>query len=685
MRRPSRRSEISFAPSRVLLQDLTGVPAVVDLAAMRNAMADLGGDPAKINPLIPAELVIDHSVQVDAFASRMAFGRNVELEFERNHERYLFLRWGQKAFSGFKVVPPGTGICHQVNLEYLARVVEDRDGVAFPDTLVGTDSHTTMVNGLGVLGWGVGGIEAEAAMLGQPLSMLVPQVVGFKLSGALPDGATATDLVLTVTEMLRKTGVVGKFVEYFGEGLHVAAARRPRDAREHVARVRRDVRLLPGRRRDARLPAADRTQPGAHRARRGVLQGEPALARPDASTRRTRRSSSSTSATSSRRSPARAGRRTACRSPRAKQSFLETLGSFGVDLRERLARQGGRRHVPGLRPDDRAAARRRAEPVPDDAPVATAAARRHHRVPVAGADYELDHGSVVIAAITSCTNTSNPQVMVAAGLLARNAVERGLQRKPWVKSSLAPGSKVVTRYYEQAGLQDVPRPARLQHRRLRLHDVHRQLGAARRRDLGGDQRGRPRRLLGALGQPQLRGAHPSGGEGELPRLAAARRRLRARRPHGHRLRDRADRHGHRRRGRLPARHLAERAGGRRDDRHRPCAPSSSPRRTTTSSPATTRGARCPCPEGELFAWEPDSTYVRQPPYFDGHVAASRAPCRDIAGARVPRVARRLGDDRPHLARRLDQAGLARPARTSSSTASSARTSTRTARGAATTR
>src|SRR3954470_12975434 len=212
-------NEISFSPSRVLLQDLTGVPAVVDLAAMRNAMADLGGDPAKINPLIPAELVIDHSVQVDAFASRIAFGRNVELEFERNRERYLFLRWGQTAFDGFKVVPPGTGICHQVNLEYLARVVEDRDGGAFPDTLVGTDSHTTMVNGLGVLGWGVGGIEAEAAMLGQPLSMLVPKVVGFKLSGSLPEGSTATDLVLTVTEMLRKHGVVGKFVEFHGPGL----------------------------------------------------------------------------------------------------------------------------------------------------------------------------------------------------------------------------------------------------------------------------------------------------------------------------------------------------------------------------------------------------------------------------------------------------------------------------------
>ena len=214
---PSR--EISFAPARVLLQDFTGVPAVVDLAAMRNAMADLGGDPEQINPLIPVELVIDHSVQVDVFGTSGAFARNVELEFERNRERYAFLRWGQKAFRDFKVVPPGTGIVHQVNLEFLARVVEERDGQAFPDTLVGTDSHTTMVNGLGVLGWGVGGIEAEAAMLGEPLSMLVPQVVGFKLTGELPEGSTATDLVLTVTEILRQAGVVGKFVEYFGHGL----------------------------------------------------------------------------------------------------------------------------------------------------------------------------------------------------------------------------------------------------------------------------------------------------------------------------------------------------------------------------------------------------------------------------------------------------------------------------------
>ena len=446
--------EISFAPSRVLLQDLTGVPAVVDLAAMRNAMADLGGEPSKINPLIPAELVIDHSVQVDSFASRMAFGQNVELEYERNHERYLFLRWGQKAFSGFQVVPPGTGICHQVNLEYLARVVEDRDGAAFPDTLVGTDSHTTMVNGLGVLGWGVGGIEAEAAMLGQPLSMLVPQVVGFKLSGALPDGATATDLVLTVTEMLRKTGVVGKFVEYFGEGLDVAAARRPRDDREHVARVRRDVRLLPRRPGDARLPAADGTLARADRARRGVLQGEHALARPERARDVLARSSSSTSATSSRRSPARAGRRTACRSrARRRRSSRRSGRSASTCATARTTRRSPTpSRPPTRRPSSSPAARRsrsrttrRSRPRPPPG---------HKRTPVAGADYELDHGSVVIAAITSCTNTSNPQVMVAAGLLARNAVERGLQRQPWVKSSLAPGSKVVTRYYEQAGLQE---------------------------------------------------------------------------------------------------------------------------------------------------------------------------------------------------------------------------------------
>ena len=271
--------EIAFTPARVILQDFTGVPCVVDLAAMRDAMADMGGDPSAINPLVPVELVIDHSVQVDAFGSAQAFRINVEKEFERNEERYAFLRWGQTAFEGFKAVPPDTGIVHQVNLEYLARVVFDDEGVLYPDTLVGTDSHTTMINGLGVLGWGVGGIEAEAAMLGQPMSMLIPRVVGFKLVGELREGATATDLVLTVTERLREHGVVGQFVEFYGAGDREPAARRPRDDRQHVARVRLDVRDLPDRRRDAALPGVLRPHGRARRARGGVRQGAGDVAR----------------------------------------------------------------------------------------------------------------------------------------------------------------------------------------------------------------------------------------------------------------------------------------------------------------------------------------------------------------------------------------------------------------------
>jgi aconitate hydratase len=442
-------NEISFAPSRVLLQDLTGVPAVVDLAAMRNAMADLGGDPSRINPLIPAELVIDHSVQVDAFASRGAFERNVELEFERNRERYLFLRWGQTAFSGFKVVPPGTGICHQVNLEYLARVVEDRDGIAFPDTLVGTDSHTTMINGLGVLGWGVGGIEAEAAMLGQPLSMLVPQVVGFKLSGALPEGATATDLVLTVTEMLRKTGVVGKLVEYFGDGVSslplADRATLGNMSPEYGATcgffpvddITLDYLRLTGRsaERIALVEAYCKENMLWHDASDHATYSqvveldlgdvEPSIAGPRRPQDRVLLAN-------------------------AKRAFVETLDSFGVEY------GNGDEAVAETFPasDPTTEQQPAGEVLAESVQVATAAHVEPHRSPVAGTDYALDHGSVVIAAITSCTNTSNPQVMVAAGLLARNAVAKGIQRKPWVKSSLAPGSKVVTRYYEQAGLDE---------------------------------------------------------------------------------------------------------------------------------------------------------------------------------------------------------------------------------------
>src|SRR3954468_22673031 len=442
--------EIAFAPARVLLQDFTGVPAIVDLAAMRDAMRDQGGDPAKINPQIPAELVIDHSVQVDEFATRLALQRNVELEFERNRERYAFLRWGQTAFDNFAVVPPNTGICHQVNLEYLARVVETRDGVAFPDTLVGTDSHTTMVNGLGVLGWGVGGIEAEAAMLGEALSMLVPQVVGFRLSGALPQGATATDLVLTVTEMLRKVGVVGKFVEYFGPGVAALAladrATLGNMSPEYGATCGffpvDDVTLaylrLTGRS-DERIALTEAYckenllwhEPSEHPTYSQVVEldlgdVEPSIAGP---------------------------RRPQDRVPlgEAKQSFIDALDTFGVDYTNGSHDKAVADTFPASDPTTEQQPGGEPEPEPDRAPAHTATVERK-RVPVRGEDYALEHGSVVIAAITSCTNTSNPSVMIGAGLLAKKAVEKGLTRKPWVKSSLAPGSKVVTDYYERAGL-----------------------------------------------------------------------------------------------------------------------------------------------------------------------------------------------------------------------------------------
>jgi len=453
---PSR--EIGFTPARVLLQDFTGVPAVVDLAAMRDAMRDLGGDPARINPHLPAELVIDHSVQVDVYASPLAVFRNTELEFERNRERYAFLRWGQQAFENFSVVPPSTGIVHQVNLEFLARVVEAREVggrlQAFPDTLVGTDSHTTMVNGLGVLGWGVGGIEAEAAMLGEAISMLVPQVVGFKLTGALPRRATATDLVLTVTQILRSVGVVGKFVEYFGEGL----AALPLADRATIGNMSPeygatcgffpvDERTLEYLRLTGR--AADRLALVEAYCKENALWHDPADGEPTYS--------QIVELDLSTVEPSLAGpRRPQDRVPlaSAKHAFLKELPTFGVDY--------GNSHDAGVADTFPAS-----DPVSEQAPghedvhvaarvdvqgVAVAEAPDCVRVELDGETFQLEHGSVVIAAITSCTNTSNPSVMIGAGLLAKNAVERGLRRKPWVKSSLAPGSKVVTDYYDAAGL-----------------------------------------------------------------------------------------------------------------------------------------------------------------------------------------------------------------------------------------
>jgi aconitate hydratase len=444
---PSR--EIAFTPARVLLQDFTGVPAIVDLAAMRDAMRELGGDPEKINPLLPAELVIDHSVQVDEFATRTAIRRNAELEFERNRERYAFLRWGQTGFTNLKVVPPNTGICHQVNLEYLGRVVESRDGRAFPDTLVGTDSHTTMINGLGVLGWGVGGIEAEAAMLGEAVSMLVPRVVGFRLTGELPDGATATDLVLTVTEILRRTGVVGKFVEYFGHGissLPVAdRATLGNMSPEYGATCGFfpvDEQTLDYLRLTAR--SADRIALVEAYCKENLLWHDPDEEPTYSEIVELDLGDVEPSLAGPRRPQDRVPLRD------AKASFLSQLESFGVEYEgqdESVAET-----FPASDPTVEQAPGAE-EPRAAPSPIAVAEPQRH-RVPVRGADYDIEHGSVVIAAITSCTNTSNPQVMVGAGLLAKKAVERGLTRKPWVKSSLAPGSKVVTEYYERAGLTE---------------------------------------------------------------------------------------------------------------------------------------------------------------------------------------------------------------------------------------
>ncbi|MBK6896979.1 MAG: aconitate hydratase AcnA [Alphaproteobacteria bacterium] len=403
--------EIAFRPARVLMQDFTGVPAVVDLAAMREAMVALGGDPEKINPLSPVDLVIDHSVMVDSFGSANAFQQNVDLEFERNGERYSFLRWGQDAFNNFRVVPPGTGICHQVNLEYLAQTVwADHDDknpsctVIYPDTLVGTDSHTTMVNGLAVLGWGVGGIEAEAAMLGQPVSMLIPEVVGFKINGKMKEGTTATDLVLTVTKMLRDLGVVGKFVEFFGPGLdNLTLADRATIANmapEYGATCgffpidEETIRYLEFTGRDPHRVKVVEAYAKAQGMWRDAKSADP--------------------------------------------EFTKTLELNLADVEPSLSGP--------KRPQDRIALSKAAgsfkEMVPEQKPTA-----------VKGEKYNLDNGHVVIAAITSCTNTSNPSVLVGAGLLARKARALGLNRKPWVKTSLAPGSQVVTDYLQKAGLQ----------------------------------------------------------------------------------------------------------------------------------------------------------------------------------------------------------------------------------------
>ncbi len=451
---PSR--EIAFMPARVLLQDFTGVPAVVDLAAMRDAISAMGGDPTRINPLQPVELVIDHSVQVDEYGREAAFLINAEREFERNGERYAFLRWGQTAFRNFQVVPPDTGIVHQVNLEYLARVVMEDEfqgaSWAYPDTLVGTDSHTTMINGLGVLGWGVGGIEAEAAMLGQPVSMLIPQVVGFRLTGALPEGATATDLVLRVTEMLRKKGVVGKFVEFYGPGL----AALPLADRATIANMAPEYGATCG------IFPVDRVaidylrfsgRPAERVALVEAYMKEQGLFHDEASPEPVYTDSLALDLATV--EPSLAGPRR----PQDRVRLSEVKASFGRELESMLAAGQGKPRAQKTWGNEGGAG------VASTAASASAAATlpapqvAEPELTVDGVattlgeeSFTLDHGAVVIAAITSCTNTSNPSVMVAAGLLAKKAVERGLATRPWVKTSLAPGSKVVTDYLNEAGL-----------------------------------------------------------------------------------------------------------------------------------------------------------------------------------------------------------------------------------------
>ena len=621
--------EIAFTPARVLLQDFTGVPAVVDLAAMRDAIAQLGGDPKRINPLQPAELVIDHSVQVDAYGSEAALLINAELEFERNRERYAFLRWGQRAFQNFKVVPPDTGIVHQVNLEYLARVVFSTDEMpnssgtpqAYPDTLVGTDSHTTMINGLGVLGWGVGGIEAEAAMLGQPLSMLIPQVIGFRVTGSLPEGATATDLVLTVTEMLRKKGVVGKFVEFYGPGLaHMPLADRATIANmapEYGATCgifpvdAETLRYL----RFSGRPAERVALVEAYMQEQGLFHTPDA---PEATYSDTLELDLSTV------EPSLAGPRRPqdrVRLSDVNRTFHEAVPLIvgpGAPAAVQQGNGGGSGHS-GLE---------------DYATAASAV-----QMQIENSEYVLHHGSVVIAAITSCTNTSNPSVMVAAGLLAKKAVERGLQTQPWVKTSLAPGSKVVTEYLQEAGLMPYLE-------KLRFHTVG--YGCT---TCIGNSGPLPEVVSQAIEQGSLVACSVLSGnrnfEGRINSDIKANYLMSPPLVVAYALAGRIDTD-------LQRNPLGYDASGQpvylRDIWPTQQEVQTTIQQSVLSSMFNKTYAEVykgdahwnalDIPQGDLYVWEDDSTYVKNPPYFTGMAAQASAAVNEISGARVLAV---LGD------------------------------------------
>ena len=617
--------EIAFTPARVLLQDFTGVPCVVDLAAMREAMANLGGDPNKINPLQPVELVIDHSVQVDAYGTGDALQFNVDMEFRRNVERYQFLKWGQQAFQNFKAVPPSTGIVHQVNLEYLARVVfVNEEGVAYPDTLVGTDSHTTMINGLGVLGWGVGGIEAEAAMLGQPVSMLLPQVVGFRLTNALPEGATATDLVLTVTEMLRKKGVVGKFVEFYGPGL----ASLPLADRATIANMAPEYGATCGifpvdaetlrylqvsGRPDEQVALVE-----AYMQAQGLFHDAHS---PEAEYSDTLELDLNTV------EPSIAG-------PRRPQDRI-LLSNAKTAFEESLPTLLGPAHPPRPIPNVMNAE----GPTPEGKEMTATAEPVGVMVTLEDETFPLTHGSVVIAAITSCTNTSNPSVMVAAGLLAKKAVELGLKTRPWVKTSLAPGSRVVTRYLDNAGLTPY-------------------LDALRFNTVGygcttciGNSGPLPEAISTGITEGKLAVCSVLSGnrnfEGRIQQEVRANYLMSPPLVVAYALAGRMDID-------LYNEPLAEDEYGN-DIYLRHIWPTQAEVSAVIEQAINADMYRASyadvykgdehwnaieVPEGALFAWNPDSTYIKNPPYFDGMTQEAPETISDITGARVLAV---LGD------------------------------------------